>query len=207
MLPTKAEARLGRIKGAAFREFIAYYRTKYGVSALIAAVEAMPAAHRGELDVNDLTLGVLTSDWYPAEQVHALLDEVMRGKSEAAIRELEDGASGAIMRSTLRGLYRVLFEWMATPERYARYAPKLWGTYYDSGEVAVELLSDRRTAVAIVRNWRSHHPLICGLNRGAALEIYAAMGCRDVTSECTQCVSRGDPHCRFVTRWREFSTA
>ena len=163
----------------------------------------MPAAQRGELDTRELTLGVLTSDWYPAEQVHALLDEIARGKSEAAINDLAVGASGAIMRSTLRGLYRVLFEWMATPERYAKYAPKLWSTYYDSGEVSVELLSDRLTAVAIVSNWRSHHPLMCELNRGAALEIYAAMGCRDVTNERAQCVSRGDPHCRFITRWRE----
>jgi len=203
MVSSTTPARLGRIKGAAFREFIAYYRGTYGLSALMAAVEAMPVAQRGELDTSDLTLGVLTSDWYPAEQVHALLDEIARGKSEAAIHELTLGASRAIMRTTLRGLYRVLFEWMATPERYAKYAPKLWGTYYDSGEVSVELLSDRRTSVSVVRNWRSHHPLICELNRGAALEIYAAMGCRDVTNERAQCVSRGDPHCRFITRWRE----
>ena len=39
------------------------------------------------------------------------------------------------------------------------------------------------------------HPLLIG-------EIYGAMGCRDVTNERAHCVSRGDPHCRFITRWR-----
>jgi hypothetical protein len=198
-----APARYGRIKGAAFREFIAYYGATYGMAALVAAVEAMPAALRRELEPSDPTLGVLTSDWYPAEQVHALLDEIARGKSEAAIHELTVGASAAIMRSTLRGLYRVLFEWMATPERYARYGPKLWSTYYDSGEVTIELQPDGLSALAFIRNWRSHHPLICELNRGAGVEIYAAMGCREVTNERAQCVSRGDPHCRFITRWRQ----
>lgn len=200
----QAPARLGRIKGAAFREFIAYYRTTYGAPELKALVEALPAVHRRELDPNDPVLGVLTSEWYPAELVHALLDEIARGKSEAALRELTSKASVAIMRATLRGLYRMLFEWMATPERYAKYAPKLWAAYYDSGEVAVELLPDGLTALSTTRNWRSHHPVICELNCGAGVEIYGAMGCREVTNERAQCVSRGDPYCRFVTRWREY---
>jgi hypothetical protein len=198
-----AAAKLGRIKGAAFREFIAYYRGAHGSAALATAVTAMPGVYQRELDVRDPALGVLTSEWYPAELVHALLDEIARGKSEAELRELATAASGAIMRATLRGLYRVLFEWMATPERYARYAPKLWGTYYDSGDVTVALVESGLGAVSVVRDWRSHHPLICELNRGAALEIYGAMGCRDVANERAQCVSRGDPHCRFVTSWRE----
>jgi hypothetical protein len=197
-----APAALGRIKGAAFREFIAYYRATYGAAALAGAVSAMPAMLRQTLDPQDAALGLLASDWYAAEVVHALLDEISRGKSEAALKELAASASGAVMRATLTGLYRVLFGWMATPERYARYAPKLWGTYYDSGETEVELVSGGLAAISTVRNWRSHHPLICELNRGAALEIYSAMGCLDVECERELCVSRGDSHCRFVTRWR-----
>ena len=197
-----AKARLGRIKGAAFREFIAYYRTTYGAAELKAVVDAIPIARRRELDPSDPVLGVLTSEWYPAELVHALLDEIARGKSEAALRELTINASAAIMRSTLKGLYRMLFEWMATPERYAKYGPKLWSAYYDSGEVTTELMPDGLSAVSTTRNWRSHHALICELNRGAGLAIYDAMGCVDVSNERAQCVSRGDPHCRFITRWR-----
>ncbi|HMI93826.1 MAG TPA: hypothetical protein VK509_20775 [Polyangiales bacterium] len=197
-----APAQLGRIKGAAFREFIAYYRTTYGAEGLAAVVTAMPPVHRRELDLRDAALGVLASEWYAAEVVHALLDEIARGKSEFALRELAAAASAAVMRATLRGLYRKLFEWMATPERYARYAPKLWGTYYDSGEVVVEFVPGELLATSTTRNWRSHHPLICELNRGASVEIYTAMGCRDVICDRAQCISRGDPHCRFLTRWR-----
>lgn len=192
----------GRIKGAAFREFVAFYRASYGAEALAGHVREMPERLATELDAGDSTLGVLTSQWYEAELVHALLDEISRGKSEAALRELAVAGSRAVMRSTLRGLYRMLFEWMATPERYARYGPKLWSSYYDSGETRIELMPDGNGAISWVRDWRSHHPLICELNRGAALEIYGAMGCTEVECERMQCVGRGDPECQFVTRWK-----
>lgn len=201
MTSSPPASRLGRIKGAAFREFVAYYRATYGATALAAHVRAMPERLAQELDESDPVLGLLASQWYDAEVVHALLDEIARDKSEAALRELAAGASSAVMRATLRGLYRVLFEWMATPERYARYGPKLWSSYYDSGEMVTELMADGRGSIALVRNWSSHHPLICELNRGASVEIYAAMGCQDVACERAQCVSFGDPECRFITRW------
>lgn len=193
---------LGRIKGAAFREFITFYRATYGSDRLAAHLAAMPPDLAAELEAGSETLGILTSQWYPAELVHALLDEIARGRSDAELCELGTEGSRAVMRATLRGLYKVLFGWMATPERYVRYAPKLWHTYYDSGTVAVQAIDGGTGALSTVRDWRSHHRLICELNRGAALEIYAAMGCTEVTCERERCVDRGDPECRFITRWK-----
>jgi hypothetical protein len=201
MAEAKPAGGLGRIKGAAIREFVIYCRATLGAEAVAAHVRALPPRFAVELVADDAALGVLTSQWYPAELVHALLDEIARGKSEAALRELAIGGSAAVMRATLRGLYRVLFEWMATPERYARYAPKLWDSYYDSGETKVELIPGGMGATSTIRNWRSHHPLICDLNRGAGVEIYAAMGCIAPQVESARCVSRGDPECRFIARW------
>jgi hypothetical protein len=192
---------IGHIKGAAIREFVIYCRAALGAEVLAAHVRAMPRALAQELEIEDAALGVLSSEWYRAELVHALLDQIVRDKSEAAVRELAAGASSAVMRATLRGLYRVLFQWMATPERYARYAPKLWASYYDSGETKVELTPGGMGAISTIRNWRSHHPLICELNRGAGVEIYTAMGCVEPQVESTRCISRGDPECQFVARW------
>lgn len=194
---------IGCIKGAAIREFVIYCRATLGAEVLAAHVRAMPRAFAQELEIEDEALGVLSSEWYRAELVHALLDEISRDKSEDALRKLAAGASSAIMRATLRGLYRVLFQWMATPERYARYAPKLWASYYDSGETTVELLPGGMGANSTVRNWRSHHPLICELNRGAGVEIYAAMGCVQPQVERARCISRGDPECMFAARWND----
>jgi predicted hydrocarbon binding protein len=201
MFSLEASSRLGRIKGAAFREFIAWYSATHGRERLRAHLAAMPSGFAAELDADGDTLGILTSQWYAAELVHALLDEIARGQSDATLYELGTAGSRAVMSATLSGLYRVLFQWMASPERYARYAPKLWGSYYDSGELDVQVMDDARGAISSVKRWRSHHRVICELNRGAALEIYAAMGCSQVTCERLACVDRGDTECRFVTRW------
>jgi predicted hydrocarbon binding protein len=201
MLPLEASSRLGRIKGAAFREFIAWYSATHGRERLHAHLAAMPKAFAAELDASSDTLGILTSQWYAAELVHALLDQIARGQSDAELHELGSAGSRAVMSATLSGLYRVLFQWMASPERYARYAPKLWSSYYDSGSVEVEVMDDALGAVSTVKRWRSHHRVICELNRGAAVEIYAAMACSQVTCERIACVDSGDAVCRFVTRW------
>jgi hypothetical protein len=192
----------GHIKGAAFREFLAWYGRTQGQDALLSHLAAMPPALASELDPRKEALGVLASQWYPAEVVHALLDEIARGRSPAELEAFTNQASRAVMQATLSGLYRVLFEWMATPARYARYAPKLWSSYYDSGQLSIEFHEGEATAVSTVSRWPGHHPLICDLNRGASPAIYAAMGCKDARCTRVACVSRGDDVCRFVTTWR-----
>jgi hypothetical protein len=188
----------GRIKGAAFREFVCWYGDTRGPTAL------RQAALRGKvtepLNPNHPALGVIASVWYEAEIVHRLLDGMTMGLSNTEIQALANDGSAAVMGATLRGVYRVLFAWMATPARYARYAPKLWSAYYDSGQVRIEMPHDR-CAISHVRDWSTHHPVICELNRGAARAIYTAMGRRGVQVERQACVTDGDAECRFRTTW------
>ena len=192
------EAGSGRIKGAAFREFVRWYGEARGAPAL------RDAAERGRvtalLDPDHPALGVVPSIWYEAEVVHRLLDAMTAGLSGTELRELADDGSAAVMRQTLRGVYRVLFNWMANPARYAKYGPRLWDAYYDSGVFSIQMASDR-CAISRIRDWETHHPFICELNRGAARAIYGAMGCRGVRVERQACIDRGDAECRFCTTW------
>ena len=189
------------IKGAAFREFLRWYAEQQDPGRLVEHVEALPEADRGEFEPGAPALGVTASRWYPASAVHRLLDEVVRGLSVSEVRALATEGARAVMDTTLRGLYRALFTWMANPERYARHAHRLWNVYYDSGVFEVTPLPDGRSAVSIVRDWRAHHRVICEFNRGAAIAIYEAMGCHDVECDRTSCVDEGGEECRFVTRW------
>lgn len=193
---------LGHIKGAAFREFLLWYGRVNGHALLLSHLRSMPPELAAELDARKEALGVLASQWYPAAVVHALLDEIARGKSAEELESFTNDASRAVMQATLSGLYRVLFEWMATPARYARYAPKLWSSYYDSGQLSIHY-DGETTAISTVTRWPGHHPLICDLNRGASPAIYGAMGCKDARCTRLACVSRGDAECRFVTTWRK----
>jgi hypothetical protein len=198
VIVTPMEVGSGRIKGAAFREFVRWYGETRGATALR---DAATGAGVGELLEQDHpALGVVPSIWYEADVVHRLLDAMTAGLSGTELRELADDGSAAVMRQTLRGVYRVLFNWMANPVRYARYGPRLWDAYYDSGVFSIQMPSDR-CAISRIRDWETHHPFICELNRGAARAIYSAMGCRGVRVERQACVARGDSECRFSTTW------
>src|SRR5262245_3226691 len=104
------------------------------------------------LDPDRAALGVLASEWYPAPLVHDLLDALTGHLSREARSEIAAEASRAIMNRMLRGVYKTLFQLMATPARYQRFGPKLWDAYYDSGRFHIDM-PDEKTAVCSVSAW------------------------------------------------------
>jgi hypothetical protein len=195
-----ATAASGRIKGAAFREFLSWFWLKHGDAALRAAADRMDPEWRPLLDPERAILGVLASEWYPAPLVHALLDAVTADFSRDARAEAADEAARAIMNRMLRGVYKTLFQLMATPARYQRFGPKLWNAYYDTGEFRIDMPNEK-TAICTIKNWDAHHPFICELNCAAAPPVYEMMGCKVVRVIRTECVSLGSSRCEFVTNW------
>ena len=198
MQSSSAHAPGGRIKGAAFAEFVAWFGRRHPARLEYAAQAVSRSSPL--LDARSPGLGIIASSWYPADVVHALLDALVRDLDAAERREIAFQGSEAVMRATLRGVYQMLFRLMATPERYARHAPRLWSAYYDSGEFRVSI-ERPGLAVATIRRWRSHHPFMCELNWGAASAIYRAMGCHGVETQREQCVADGGTECRFATTW------
>lgn len=190
----------GRIKGAAFREFACWYAERLGQERIEDALRSLRHPQQDRLDPADESLGILASVWYPAELVHELLEALIRDVPRSERSALAQEAADIVMSRTLRGLYRVLFQWMATPERYARYCGRLWASYYDSGDFRVQM-PDPCTAICTITDWQAHHPFICDLNHGAAGAIYRHMGCEDVNVDRVACVAQGAPHCCFATTW------
>jgi len=102
---------------------------------------------------------------------------------DAAERDrMARGLAKAVMDGTLRGVYGILFNMMATPERYARHAPRLWSKYYDEGKVEVTLPTPS-SMIGKVTDWRGHHPFLCAVVRFARVAALEAMGCTNVRSE------------------------
>src|SRR5258706_5720445 len=114
-----------RIKGAAIREFLLWYAGAYGPDQLPALSARMRPEHRVLFDVKQRHLGVIASEWYPAKALHELLDLITQGMSPAEREKLAREGAQATIQATLRGVYRLLFETMMSPERYARNAQKL----------------------------------------------------------------------------------
>jgi hypothetical protein len=183
----------GHIKGAAFGEFVAWYAVHGDAAELREAIDHVELEHPGTFDPDRDGFGILSSRWYPAELVHALLDRIVEGKPATVLQQIADRAARDIMTKTLSGVYRFLFSTFATPERYARHAGRLWEMHYDSGEISIEAVDGGwRSRIS---GWGGHHPFICRLNMAATVPIYEAMGCRDVSYRRLACVSDGAPAC------------
>jgi hypothetical protein len=192
----------GSIKGAAFREFLIWYEQDVGARGFARLVEQLPEWTLTDLDPQKKALGVLASTWYQDLTVHALLDTMVRELNPKEMERMASAGSEFVMNQTLRGLYRMLFEWMASPSRYGRFGPKLWGSYYDSGKFEIVHDEKGRSAHCTISQWNTHHDFICQLNRGASVAIYTAMLCTEVTCERISCVSDGSDSCQFITRWQ-----
>ena len=157
----------GCIKGAAFREFVVWYEQKVGPEAFESRVSKMPEWMKKDLDVALPALGIRDSIWYPDVTVHRLLDLLTDNMTSGQRHALALQGANHVMDVTLRGIFRIMFGWMATPERYAAYGQRLWSSYYDCGDFQIALTEDGGGAVATIRNWATHHPFICDINRGA----------------------------------------
>jgi hypothetical protein len=189
------------VKGVALREFLRWYVERESPERLREIYARLPLHARDTFDPDRELFGVLVASWYSEADVHALFDAVTEGLSSQAIARLAEESTETIMSRVLTGLYGRLFSIMATPKRYARYSPRLWGSFFRTGEFEVELREDGH-AVCDISNWTAHHRIMCDINFTAARCIFEAMGCENVSVSRTQCVSRGDPRCRFVMRWK-----
>lgn len=189
------------IKGAALKEFLAWYGETRGEQEVHRVVDALPADARKWFDPDREAMGVLANAWYPAPAIHALLDRMTDGMGPAERDRFALDGSVAVMEKTLSGLYRTLFNILATPDRYAKFAPKVWAHYYRSGTFRIDEHAPGHH-VAQVRDWNTHHPALCDMNRGAAVAIYGNMKLEDLKVTRDACIDDGDPECRFVIRWK-----
>jgi len=195
-----AEVVEARIKGAAIQPFFAWYAQQWGPERLRQAVAGMTESLGSCFDLDEEHMGVLPSAWYPAPSLHALLDRLLASHT-AAERELitRDGAR-AIIESTLKGVYRWLFEAMMSPERYGRNAQELFSRYHEAGTMIKEPIGESGH-LTIVRDWPGHHPLLCEFLIHTADYVYTALGCRNVKIRRVACVATGHPDCRFEVTW------
>jgi hypothetical protein len=191
---------IGKIKGVAFFEFLAWYERRYGARLVEAAIRTVEERYGEGLDPTRTGFGVLASRWYPAGLVHDLLDQLVQVRAPAELEAMAVDAAEYIMGRTLRGVYRAVFSMFGTPDRYARHIDKLWSMHYDTGRILVD---DTKPLFHRVKysGWKGHHSFICRMNMASSLALYGAMGCREVKYERIGCVSDGASHCENVVRW------
>jgi hypothetical protein len=189
-----------QVKGAAMREFFRYLHDTHGAGLLQTLASVVEPQYRNLFNPADPCMGVVASSWYPAPAVHQILDRLLQGRSAAQVTELARGGAEAVIANTLRGVYRLLFETMMSPERYARNSQKLFSRYCDAGTMTKRATSPTSHLSTIV-DWRAHHPFLCDLIIYTGVYVYRAMGCKNVKMERVSCISRGARECSFVISW------
>lgn len=191
---------MSRIKGAVFREFVGWLQDDQGIPAVDALVEAMPAPDRPVFHRGARYLGLLSASWYDTGSVHAFLDALRDAHDSRAIdRIVHDGAVASLNR-TLTGVHRAMLRVVGSPDLHARFAQRLWDTYYDEGEVISTRVRPTAQRIAY-RGWRAHHGLLCRITSAADEVVFPQMGLRGVSVSQECCIDRGASECAHVVQW------
>jgi hypothetical protein len=197
------EKPLSRAKGVAFKELLLWLDKRLGRESLLQALAGVPPECKGIVWLDADNFGILPSSWYPLPCVHRLLDGLTASMTRQVRFNLAQEAARVVMDVTLHGIYKAVVRAFVSPTLYAKFATKLWRSYYDSGDFKVIIAEDGHSADCTIRNWSGHHTFVCDMNITAATAIYEAMGQKGVSTQRVACIGEGGPMCRYVTSWGE----
>ncbi len=200
MVKEMPTARASHVKGTGLHALFDWYTRGHGQPQLLRFVAELPPDVQSRFDTRDERLGVLASEWYPAPLVHDLLDRLTAGLSDEQRAAAAWDMGQIAAEAALTGLYRLLFQAMMSPERYARHVQKMFSRYFDDGLIVKTPRGPRRHHTSI-HDWGGHHPLLCSLCVSSSVYVYTALGCRDVTSRRLSCVTEGADHCAYDITW------
>jgi hypothetical protein len=189
-----------RIKGEGIRQFAKWYVDRWGEHRLAEHVSALPADVRDSFDPRSPSLGVISSQWYPARALHLLIDRMLTDYDAEQRRTFARAAAKATLDASLRGVYKLLFDLFMTPDRYAARAQELFDRFYDRGKLEKIVVAPtvHRT---VIHDWPAHHPVLCDVMLHTSEYVYPALGCKNVIVQRLGCVSAGDASCSYEVRW------
>lgn len=195
-------AGIGRIKGSVVREFIGWYEAEFGREALVEAIESLSDADQEHFDLSRPALGVLPSTWYPATVLHHALDALLKGRTNEELDRIVEEGAKATVGGVMKGLYKLVFDWLMNPERFGKVVKTTFRLSYDSGRVENEVLSPTKHR-GTTRGWKAHHPFLCRMNVAAKRELYERVGCKNPRIVERFCISDGADVCGSVIEWDE----
>jgi hypothetical protein len=189
-----------RIKGAAVRELLLWYDGKYGREETARLVERVPPALLGMVDVSRPGLGILGASWYPTSLTHPMLDRIAAEHGHEG-RDLARDANHDVVPRMIRGIYRMAFRAVATPELYARHVSRLWRRMHTTGERTMQVRAEGE-ALSVVSGWAGHHPVLCWVTIYTMAYVFEAMGYKHWSVDRVACVGHGAPQCETILRYR-----
>jgi hypothetical protein len=190
----------GQVKGTGFREMVRWTEKRFGRETLRRAYDRMRPEDQAVLDPDAPLLGVVATHWYPIRISAVITDTSLDGLSDTERRTHIRESARYTMDRTLKGVQRMLFQVMMTPERAARHMQKIWRLNYDSGVVRWEVIGPQHIEASI-RDWPGHYADSCTMLQENETYFLELIGCKNVQSVRTGCVDSGADACSSTITW------
>ena len=97
------------------------------------------------------------------------------------------------------GVYKIFFK-VGSPEFVTSRSARVFSSYYDTGELRLLESRDGHSAVEIV-GIEPAAPQLCARLHGWMHRTLELAGAKNLRSQHSTCVHRGDPVCRFEGTW------
>jgi hypothetical protein len=188
------------VKGAVLRETMIWYVTRFGRVEADRIFRAIPPERARVLHRVEPAFGIRASTWYPMSLLCPMLDAVTQGTLDEG-RSLAREANAAVVPRMIRGLYKVLFDAVATPTRYVRQVPHYWRRLHTTGQRSMVLRSPGE-AVSVIEDWPGHHPLLCWTVIYTMAFLFEAMGYKTWEVDRVACVAHGGRRCETILHYR-----
>ena len=183
---------MAQVKGTAVVASVRYVRERFGDEALARVLERLPAEESRVLGG-----GILASAWYPMPLFLDFMQEVERqlaAQEPQVIRRM--GRASAEYGIT--GVYKIFFK-LGSPEFIIGRAARVFGSYYDTGEIVV--VESRAGRAVLDLGGFAGAPQFCERILGWMEKTVEMAGAKKLRSDHPHCVHRGDASCRFVGDW------
>jgi hypothetical protein len=198
---TDAKSPEPRVKGAAIREFLLWHDAQVGHEQTLRLIEGIPPGLARLLTPAEPGFGILGATWYPSSLVHPMLDRLAAGTRDGG-RQFALDANRVVVPRMIRGIYRVLFDAVATPDRYAQHVGRLWRRLHTTGDRRMQIVAPGE-ALSTVERWPGHHPMLCWITIYTMAFIFEAMGYTRWSVDRVACVSSGGARCETILRFHE----
>lgn len=200
MAPTvEAFADEPRTKGSTVREFLLWHHRRFGHEETAALTTDLCPEAAAMVDPSLPALGILSSSWYPMSVTHPMLDRVA-ARSGSEGREFAAEVNKEVVPRMIHGVYRVLFQAVASPELYARHIGRLWRRLHTTGDRSMTIRAPGE-AISVVENWPAHHVLACWLTIYTMAYVFEAMGYKHWSVERRSCMGHGARRCETLLRY------
>ena len=183
---------MARVKGTAVVASMRYVSERFGAGALTDVLGALPEEERSVLEGS-----VLAASWYPMPTFLHFMQEAEKklGAQEPDLIRRMGRASAEYGVTTV---YKIFFK-VGSPEFIIGRAARVFGTYYDTGKLTV--VETRAGRAILDLEGFEGAPQFCARIRGWMERTVELAGGKDLRSQHTRCVHRGDVLCRFEGTW------